>query len=219
MEVFELKAKKRENTGKKDTKKLRKQEMIPCVLYGEGENVHFYAHKNEFRDLVYTQNVYITDLDIEGKKHKAVMQEIQFHPVTDEVLHIDFLEVTEDKPFTVRVPMRRVGNAPGVVTGGGKMRVRKRYLSVKGLLKDMPDTIDIDVSEMEVGDSVLVGDMERDGLTFTDRHDNQILAIISGRAAAAAMTIEEPTEEGEGEEGEEGEAEGEGAAEEEEANE
>ncbi len=207
MEVFELKVKNREKTGKKDTKKLRKQEMVPCVLYGEGKNVHFYAHKNEFKDLVYTQNVYITQLDIEGKQHKAVMQEIQFHPVSDEILHIDFFEITDKKPFSVLVPMRIIGNAPGVVTSGGRMRVRKRYLEVKGLLKDIPDTIDIDVSTMEVGDSVLVGDMERKGLEFTDRHDNQILAIISGRAAAAAMTIEEP-EEAEGEEGEEGEAEG-----------
>lgn len=211
MKVFELKVKEREKTGKKDTVKLRKQEMIPCVMYGPKDLVHFYAHKNDFKDLVYTNDVYHIKLDMEGKKYDAIMQEIQFHPVTDDILHIDFLQITEDKPFGVRLPVRIVGTAPGVVKGG-KLRLRKRYLKVSGLLKDMPESIEIDISTLEVGGGYKVGDLKRDNLTFLDRFDNQVVAVISGRAAAAAMTIEEP--EVEGEEGEEGEGEGEEGGEE-----
>ncbi len=215
MKVFELKVKKREKTGKKETVKLRKQEMVPCVMYGAEEILHFYAHKNDFKDLVYTDNVYNVKIDIEGKKYEAIMQDLQFHPVTDEILHVDFLNITDAKPFAVKLPVKIVGTAPGIVTGG-KLRLRKRYLIVQGLLKDMPENIEIDISKLDVGDGIKVGDLTRDNLTFLDRHDNQIVAVISGRAAAAAMTIEEPEEatedeeaegEGEGEEGAEGETE------------
>ena len=212
MKVFELKAKKREKTGKRETVKLRKQEMVPCVMYGADEIVHFYAHKNEFKDLVYTDNVYHIKLDVDGKNYDAIMQDLQFHPVTDDILHIDFLNITEAKPFAVKLPVKIVGTAPGVVKGG-KLRLRKRYLKVQGLLKDMPENIEIDISKLEVGDGFKVGDMSLDNITFLDRHDNQIVAVISGRAAAAAMTIEEPEAAEEGEEGE-GEEGGEEAAEE-----
>jgi large subunit ribosomal protein L25 len=210
MKVFELKGTKREATGKKDTKKLRKQEMVPCVLYGAGENVHFFTHKNDFKDLVYTNEVFQIKADVEGKEYKAIMQDIQFHPVTDEILHIDFLVIEDDKPFTVSLPIKIVGTSPGVMAGG-KLRQRRRYLKVKGLLNDMPDHIDIDISNLQVGGSFKVGDMKADKLSFVDPHQSQILGVISGRAAAAAMEVAEAEE---GEEGEEGAAEGEAEGEE-----
>jgi large subunit ribosomal protein L25 len=208
MKVFELKGTKREATGKKDAKKLRKQEMVPCVLYGAGENVHFFAHKNDFKDLVYTSDVFQIKADVEGKEYKAIMQDIQFHPVSDEILHIDFLVIEDNKPFTVSLPIKIVGTSPGVMAGG-KMRQRRRYLKVSGLLNDMPDSIEIDISQLQVGGGIKVGDMKSDKLAFVDPHQSQILGVISGRAAAAAMEVAEAGDE-EGEEGAEGEEAAEG---------
>lgn len=204
MKVFELKGKKREATGKKDTKKLRKEEMVPCVLYGSGDNVHFFAHKNDFKDLVYTADVFQIKADVDGKEYKAIMQDIQFHPVSDEILHIDFLIIEDNTPFTVALPVQIVGTSPGVMAGG-KLRQKRRYLKVKGLINDMPDKIEIDISKLEVNDGIKVGDVKSDKLTFVDPHQSQVLGIISGRAAAAAMEIVEADEaEGEAVEGEEG---------------
>jgi large subunit ribosomal protein L25 len=185
MNVFELKVKAREITGKKDAKKLRKQEMVPCVIYGAKDVKHFYAHKNDFKGLVYTQNVYKVALDIDGAKHEAIMKDLQFHPVTDELLHIDFMEIEDGKSVAMNVPVRLDGTAPGLIKGG-RLRFRKRYVKVSGLVTDIPDFIDIDISKLDIGDGIKVGDLTRDKLTFLDKEDQQIVAVISGRAVAAA---------------------------------
>ncbi|MFO7863055.1 MAG: 50S ribosomal protein L25 [Salinivirgaceae bacterium] len=206
MNVFEVKVKVREVTGKKDAKKLRKQEMVPCVIYGAKDVKHFYAHKNDFKDLVYTQNVYKVALDIDGAKHMAIMKDLQFHPVTDELIHIDFMEIEDGKLIAINVPVRLNGTAPGLMKGG-RLRARRRYLKVSGMVADIPDFIDIDISKLEIGDGVKVGDLKRDKLTFVDKEDQQIVAVISGRAvAAAADAILDAAEAGD----EEADAEGEG---------
>lgn len=201
MKVFELKTKKREAIGKKDSAKLRKQEMVPCVMYGAGEVAHFYTHKNEFKDLVYSGDVFMVALDIDGKQYKTIMKEIQFHPVTDEILHIDFLNIDEKKPFAINLPIRFVGSAPGVLKGG-RMRIRKRYVKVLGLLADMPDSFEISVAKLDVGSSIKVATLSHDKLTFLDPSDTQIAAVIVGRSVAAEEAEEgaEVDAEGEGEE-------------------
>ena len=135
MKTFDLKASLRKTTGKKDSKNLRKNKQVPCVLYGGGENVHFYAEARDFKDLVYTPHVYVVNLDVEGKKHLAVMKELQFHPVTDALDHIDFVEVSDNKPIRINLPVVITGNSVGI-RAGGKLRQRKRYVKVKGLIKN-----------------------------------------------------------------------------------
>ena len=202
MKVFELKGKKREATGKKDTNKLRKQEMVPCVVYGAGEVTHFYTHKNEFKDLVYSSEVFMVSLDIDGTKMKSIIKEIQFQPVTDELLHIDFLQIEDNKPFAIDLPIRLVGTSPGVIKGG-RMRARRRYVKVFGLLADMPDVFEINISKLEVGQSIKVSSLSDDKLKFLDPADTQIVAVIIGRAIATASDEpEEDAAEGEATEGE-----------------
>lgn len=205
MKVFELKTKKREATGKKDTAKLRKQEMIPCVLYGPGELIHFYAHKNEFKNLIYSPDVFMISLDIDGVKFKSIMKEIQFHPATDEILHIDFFKIEDDKPFAINLPIRLIGTAPGVIKGG-RLRNRFRYLNVYGFLADMPDVFEVDISKLEVGQSIKVGSLSHDKLKFLDPVDTQIVAVIVGRAVGTADDEAEEVSDGEGEAEGEGEA-------------
>jgi large subunit ribosomal protein L25 len=191
MKTIELKASLRNGKGKKDAKILRRNNQVPCVLYGGKENIHFYAEDKTFKNLVYTHNIYVINLDIEGKKHQAIMKEIQFQPVTDAILHIDFVEVTSDKPITVGLPVEITGSSVGV-RAGGKVRQRKRYVKVKGLIKHLPDTLVIDISDLDIGQSVLAGDLKYDNVDILDQHRALIVGVISARAAAKGM--EETTE-------------------------
>ena len=131
MKTFELKVSLRKSTGKKDAKMLRRNDQVPCVLYGGKENIHFHTEERAFKDLVYTHHVFVVNLDIEGKSHLAVMKEIQFHPVTDAMNHIDFVEVDSNKPIIIDLPVEITGNSVGI-RAGGKLRQRKRYIKVKG---------------------------------------------------------------------------------------
>ncbi|MGB5262401.1 MAG: 50S ribosomal protein L25, partial [Lutimonas sp.] len=127
MKTIEIKAHQRKELGKKETKNLRKENNIPCVMYGGEETVHFYAHKNVFKDLIYTPSVYIVKLDIDGKQYMAALKEIQFHPVSDATLHIDFIQVFEDKPVTMNIPISTSGESIGI-KAGGKVRLKRRSL-------------------------------------------------------------------------------------------
>lgn len=198
MKTFEIKVNKRTEVGKKSTKKLRDDNNVVCVLYGGKENVHFYAHENEFKDIIYTPHVYIVSIDIEGEKHNAVLQDIQFHPVTDKILHIDFVEVFDDKPVTIGIPVELFGNSVGI-RNGGKLRFNKRYLKVNGLAKDLPDTLKVDITNINIGDSVKVKDLSYDNLTLLDPLSSLVVAVMSSRLAAKGMADveeEEGTEEG-----------------------
>jgi len=140
MKTIELKAAVRQAVGKKDAKKLRVAKQIPCVLYGGETNVHFSGDEKEFSKIVYTPDVYLVDMDVEGKIYKALMLDIQFHPVTDKILHIDFLQVYDDKPIVAKIPVLLEGFAKGV-KAGGKLSLMNRALKVKGLHKDLPDML------------------------------------------------------------------------------
>ncbi|MBN2273915.1 MAG: 50S ribosomal protein L25 [Bacteroidales bacterium] len=190
MKSFNIKVTARKDLGKKESRKLRLNDQVPCVLYGGKENVYFSAHTNTFKDIVYTHDVFLINIDVEGKTHQAVLKEIQFHPVTDEIMHIDFMETAPDKITIVELPVNLVGSSVGV-REGGKLRHRKRYLRIKGLISDMPDSVEIDISELNVGQSVLASDLSYDKLEILEPKRAAIVSVISSRLAAKGMG-EEP---------------------------
>ena len=185
---------------------------MPCVVYGGKEQIQFFTSEKSFKDIVYTSDACIVKLDIDGKKMEAVLQDIQFHPVTESILHADFLEVLPDKPVKMAIPIKVVGDSPGVIAGG-KMLVKRRRLDVLALPDKLPAEIDIDISSLEIGDSVVVGALSMEDVRFMDPENAVVVLVKSARAAMMApVDLEE--EEGEAVEGEEEAAEGEeGAAE------
>jgi len=186
MKTFDLKVTLRKSLGKKDAKTLRRNKQVPCVVYGGKENIHFHAEDRDFKDLVYTNHVFVVNLDIEGKKHLAVMKEIQFHPVTDALNHIDFVEVAANKPIIIDLPVEITGNSVGI-RAGGKLRQRKRYIKVKGLLEHLPDSLVIDISDLDIGGAVLAGDLKYPDVEILDAQRSLVVGVISARAAAKGM--------------------------------
>jgi large subunit ribosomal protein L25 len=184
MKTIELKVSLRKSIGKKDAKALRKENQVPCVMYGGKENIHFYAEDRTFKDLVYTHHAYVVNLDIDGDKHQAIMKEIQFHPVTDYLNHIDFIEVSSDKPIIIDLPVEITGNSVGI-RAGGKLRQRKRYIKVKGLIKHLPDLLTIDISDLDIGQSVLAGDIKYPNVSVLELPRAMVVGVISAGAVAA----------------------------------
>jgi large subunit ribosomal protein L25 len=180
MKTIAISAEKRTELGKKSTRDLRKADHVPCVMYGGAEVIHFHAHENDFRHIVYTPNAYIVEVTLDGQKHKAVMHELQFHPVTDKLNHIDFVEVFDDKPVTVEIPISLVGDAIGL-KDGGKSRQRRRVLKVRGLVKYLPDTLEIDITNVAIGDVIKIGDLSYDHLEILDPSQSMIFAVVSSR--------------------------------------
>ena len=205
MKTVSLSGSSRENVGKKGAAELRKQERIPAVLYGGQQQVHFSISENEAKKLVFTPNVYLIDLEGNGNKVKAIVQETQIHPVTDRILHIDFFEVNETNPFKVKLPVKLEGFSRGV-RNGGRLRQNFRRLHVMGLVNDMPDDVTIDITSLRIGHKKRVSDLSISGLKFLDPANAVVVGVQTARAA-----VEEEEEE-EGEEGAEGsEATAEGA--------
>jgi large subunit ribosomal protein L25 len=186
MRTFDVVGKKREALGKKDSRKLRGEENVPCVLYGGEEPIHFYASKRDFQKLVYTPYVYIVNLEIEGVKYQALMQDLQFDPVSDEINHIDFLRIFDDKPVKVDIPITVKGFAKGIKKGG-KLQVEVRRLKVLALPKDLPDEIEIEVSDLDLGQSLRVGDLDSSKITFLNGKSVPVIRIMMTRAARAAQ--------------------------------
>ena len=190
----------REKVGKSNTRSLRNQGNVPCVLYGGEKQVCFYAHENDFRNLVNTPDVYVVELDISGKKTRAIMKDIQFHPVTDRILHIDFLEVFEDKEITISIPVILNGLSIGVRNGGNLM-FRRRKIITRGLIENMPDAIELDIEHLKIGQFIYIKDLDQDGCECLAPDNSVVVGVITARAA-----IEEEVEEDEELEGEEGES-------------
>jgi large subunit ribosomal protein L25 len=212
MKSITIKGSERESVGKKATKALRNAGKVPCVVYGGEKPLHFSADELAFRNLVYTPNAHTVKVDLEnGKKVKAVMQDIQFHPVSDKILHIDFYQLFDDKAVTMDIPVRLQGNSPGV-RNGGRLLFRKRKLAIKALPDNLPDFFDIDISTLKIGDNILVESLLNDD--FTILHPDSTV-VVQVKTQRAAIVIEDDDEEGvEGEEGAEATADGgEGAAE------
>ena len=197
MKTLAISAKLRNGTGKTDSKALRNQGNVPCVLYGGEKQVCFYAHENDFRNLVYTPDIFIVELDIEGEKYRAVMQDLQFHPVNEKLLHLDFLQIFDDKEVTVTIPVRLKGNAVGI-RDGGVLSFRRRKIITRAIPSNLPDYIEINIEDVEIGQSIFIKDLRDERYTFL-APDNAV--VVGVRIARELIIEEEEEEEIEGEEG------------------
>jgi large subunit ribosomal protein L25 len=186
--------------GKKEAKALRREGMVPCVIYGGEKEVYFSADERAFKNLIYTTEARTADIELDGTTIKAIVKDVQFHPVTDSIVHIDFLELQEDRPVTMAVPVRLVGNAIGV-RNGGKLRQVLRQLDVRAIPSDLPDAIELNIEKMRIGTKLSVGDVQA-GSKFEILNSEKAI-IVAVRRARGAMDEDEEDEEGEG--GEEGE--------------
>ncbi len=206
MKTVKIKGELRTSLGKKDAKKLRAEEKAPAVLYGGEETIHFSVDFSELRQLIYTPNVYLVEIDLEGKKYTAIMQDIQWHPVDEVVLHVDFLSINDSKPIKIEVPIKVNGRAKGIKEGG-KLNTNLRRLKVRALATDIPDAIEIDVTELAIGQSIKVADLNMDKIDFLNEKSNVVVGVITTRAArsAAGMALPEDEEEEVAEGGEGGE--------------
>lgn len=185
MKTFELKGQERKDVGKKATKADRVAKSVPCVLYGGANNVHFTATESDLRKLIFTPEVFLVSLNIDGKTTNAVMKEIQFHPVSDKVLHIDFLEVTGEKPVVVELPVQLNGLAEGV-RAGGKLSLEMRKLRVKGIYTQIPEKIEIDVTNLALGKSIQVGKVSVPDLEVLNAKNAVVAQVRLTRAARGA---------------------------------
>jgi len=194
MKTIEIKGFKRETVGKKATKQLRNDGSVPCVLYGGKEVVHFHAPENEFNHLFYTPNVYLVNIDIDGKKYPTILKDSQFHPVSDKPLHVDFLEINDNEPVTIEIPVKVEGFAKGV-QAGGILVLEKRKLAVKGLAKNLPDELVVNVENLEIGKTTKVGELNFENLELLTAKNAVVVAVRLTRAARAAKDQEPGQEE------------------------
>jgi large subunit ribosomal protein L25 len=167
MKTIEIKGLFRTELGKKSSKELRKTGNVPCVIYGKEKNIHFYAHENSFKNLVYTPEAHLVKLSIEDKEYKVVLKDMQFHPVKDNILHADFIEIFDDKPVVINIPIKVTGDSVGVIAGG-KLSIKRRTLKVKGFAKDLPEALPIDITELKIHEGKKVGELSFDKIELLD---------------------------------------------------
>ena len=191
MKEINVTGQKRNDTGKKASKLLRKEGLIPCNIYGEkqGENgapvaMSFTCPMNELRKVIYTPHIYVVNLNIDGENHKAILKELQFHPVTDALLHVDFYEINENKPITIGIPVKLTGLAQGI-RDGGRMNLSIRKINVTAKYQDIPETLDIDVTDLRIGKSIKVGDLSFDGLEMATGKEVIVCSIKATRKSNA----------------------------------
>ena len=199
MKKVSLSGSPRENVGKQDAADLRRNERIPAVLYGGEKQIHFSISENDAKKLIFTPNVYIVELEIKGEKVKAIVQESQLHPVTDRILHIDFLQILDNKPFKIKIPVRLEGFSRGV-QNGGRLRQNFRKLKVLGLEQDMPEAVVIDITSLRIGHKRRVSDLSIPGIKFLDPLNAVVVGVQTARTAIADDE-EDELEELEGAEG------------------
>ena len=185
MKTLQISATKREGFGKKSAKAYRREGLIPCVMYGGGEEVAFNVDTKSVKPLIYSPNSYIVEIEIDGKVEKAVMREVQFHPVREQILHIDFYRVQEGKPVAIAIPVRLTGTAEGVKVGG-KLALSARKLVVKAMADQLPDEIVVDVTPLKVGQTIFVGDLQFENLQFVTPATTAVCAVRVTRATRAA---------------------------------
>lgn len=178
----------RDEVGKSSTKLLRNEGKVPCVLYGgKNENINFSMYSADFKNLVYTPNAYKVQLEIDGKIHKAVLKDIQFHPVNDTILHVDFLAISEDRPVEMKIPVKFVGNSVGV-RSGGKLIAKAQKLRVLALPSKLPDVIEIKIDDLDIGQSIKVAQISSQEYTILDSPNNPIVTVKTTRASQSAAT-------------------------------
>lgn len=198
MKVVSMSGSLRGNVGKKDARQIRNNGGVPCVIYGGKEQIHFSTDSKNFQKIVFTPEVCFVKIDVDGKEYNTILQDIQYHPVTDIVYHADFMEFSEDKPIVMNVPIKVSGVAPGILKGG-KLVQKFRKLKIKALPANMPENIDVSINNMEIGMSIKVADITSDKYTVLDNKNNMIIGVVVTRvveevtpAAAATATAATP---------------------------
>ncbi len=192
MKTVSMSGSLRENVGKKDTKALRSEDKVPCVLYGGSEQqIKFSVPKKDFIPLLFTPDTNYVKINIEGKEHNAILQDIQYHPVNDEALHADFLRIFDDKPIKIAVPVKTTGTAPGVLQGG-KLNLKMRKVKLYGLPNDIPQEVVVDISKLNIGQGIKVSEISVPNVEFMEVKSSVIVAVKATRnAKAMAETTEE----------------------------
>ena len=192
MKSITIKGSKRESVGKSATKALRNAGMVPCVLYGGDEPVHFAAEELAFTKLVYTPNAHTVALEIgEKMKFNAILQDIQFHPLTDKILHIDFYQLFDDKAISMDIPVKILGAAPGVLNSGGVLSRNKRKLRVRALPANLPDFIEADISNLELGSKLYVTELENENYRFLHPDNTVVCQVRTSRTSLQVETDEQ----------------------------
>lgn len=190
MKSITIKGSKRESVGKVATKALRNAGMVPCVIYGGDKPVHFSAEEKAFKKLVYTPDVFTASLEVDGQKTTAILQDIQFHPVSDRILHVDFYQLFDDKEVTMNIPVKLSGTSPGVLNGGS-LRFTNRKLKVKALPANLPDFIAADISGLKIGSKLLLTSLFNDAYTFMHPDNTVVVQVRTSRNATAEVVEEE----------------------------
>ncbi|MBE9575935.1 50S ribosomal protein L25/general stress protein Ctc [Flavobacterium proteolyticum] len=185
MKSITIKGSERENVGKKATKAVRDAGMVPCVIYGGNQPVHFVADERAFKDLVYTPNAHTVVVELNGTSYNVIMQDIQFHPVSDKILHIDFFQLSDDKEIIMEVPVKVTGTSPGVLLGG-VLRLNQRRLKVKALPKNLPDFVEANISELQMGNKLYVTKLETNNFKLMHPDNTVVCQVRISRAAMKA---------------------------------
>ena len=185
MKSITIKGSERESVGKKATKAVRDAGMVPCVIYGGKQPVHFAAEEKAFKGLVYTPNAHTVVVELDGKKVDCILQDIQFHPVSDKILHIDFFQLSDDKEIVMEVPVKITGKSPGVMAGG-VLRLNQRRLKVKALPKHLPDFVEANISSLEMGNKLYVTKIVTDNFKLMHPDNTVVCQVRISRAAMKA---------------------------------
>ncbi|UMB52968.1 50S ribosomal protein L25/general stress protein Ctc [Lutibacter sp. A64] len=199
MKSITISGSKRESVGKVATKALRNAGKVPCVIYGGDKPLHFSADEVSFKNLVYTANVYTAMIELDGTSYHAILQDIQFHPVTDKILHVDFYQLFDDKLVTMNIPVRLVGTSPGVISGGS-LRFAMRKLSVRALPANLPDFINADISKLKIGQKLIVSELTNDEYSILHPENTVVVQVRTARSAVMPED-EDEDEDAEGEDG------------------
>ena len=202
MKTVSLSGTLRAHVGKKDAKKLRKEGKVPCVIYGGKEQKHFFLDQKDFKKIIFTPEVFIIKVELGKESFETILQEVQYHPVSDIVLHADFLELIPGKAVTLAIPVQLEGSSPGVIKGG-RLQLKLRKIRMKGLVEDMPEHIVLDISKLDIGNSIKVKDVPGEKFQFLDPASAVVIAV----KAARGISEEELAAEELAAEGEEGETE------------
>ena len=184
MKSVTLSGSSRANVGKVDAKEIRAKGHVPCVIYGGKEQIHFHADIRAFKPVIFTPNAHIVEIDLEGKVYKTVLQEAQYHRLNDQLIHADFLEIVEGKPVTANIPVKLNGQSEGVKKGG-KLVLKLRKLKARGIADQLPDSIDISIDKLDIGDSIAVGDINIEGVTLLNAKNVSVVAVQTTRNVAA----------------------------------
>ena len=193
MKSITIKGSQRESVGKSATKALRNAGQVPCVIYGGDQVLHFSADEKQFKDLVYTPNVYTAKIELNSKTYEVVLQDIQFHPIHDKILHVDFYELHADKEISMNIPVNLTGNPVGVIAGGA-LRQNLRKLKIKAIPANLPDTIEADISELEIGNKLYVSKLRNNQYQILHNDNTVVAQVRMSRNAAKATTEEEEAE-------------------------